>query len=910
MKCILQTNDLISTSEIENFENIKYEHQKQFIAIINRRNKNPDQRKRKLPDESCKSFTVSCVDSEEICFACLSVIAKNTLCVRYIESTFQGSQILHLTCLCQKRESFNFPWSGKLLQGYGELQNHHQYIVDISLPSLVESERQTKSIRTLEPVACSSELEAKIASQSEKFLENRYQLQAFSNENLADLLTLNGYEVSWKDREELLNACADIFTFGRLGKCKKCHDGSLVFSKHGYTCNGWKNEWMKCKHFEETPARSECKIPDYWKFVEFFQTFKPSVDHRAVRPKPEIEIQMEPSTTKRSLAVCRGIKAIVEQLEDTVDPKSMLGPKATVYRDGYNVSYSYVLVHLNSANKIDKFFKMQVLKDVFFGFGPLLSTASKFYVFKHWSSYPSFESNSSLEAFTSLESSTSEFEMVFKEKTGNDWNSTSKLKKLSGKFHLLKIEDNLSFFLHILPQFLQGKRFPTIFQTSESILQDPEDNQVNCCRASILGYFSCVLTFVDIENNKNSFCRLEISPGSELHSYQLTSTCGRIGAASSSSHIETFRSFDELMGKFESVFLEKTGNEWKSRSNFKPMPGKYFLNDFTSYSVNSNEVMKLLKFIKVVDKDLQLKPELLPLGRLSPQQLQTAMMTLFELEEATKNQSPRETLIGLSKKFFTLLPLDSKSKEIPVVDCREEVNKQHIKLHSIREFESSIGELELRYSQLDADIKVLDRTSGEFRMIEKYAMNTLVHEYKMNVLDIFKVKRRSEEDRFQPFSNFHNRMLLWHGSPTRNIASIIKQGLKITGISSGDMFGRGIYFADVISKSANYCKGEEGPGILLLCQVALGNIHDVLRSQKFTSPPATFNSIRGIGVTQPNFSSAHTRSDGVIVPLESPLMYSVNDLPITSRPTLKYNEYIVYNEAQIKLEYLVKFEKV
>jgi hypothetical protein len=38
------------------------------------------------------------------------------------------------------------------------------------------------------------------------------------------------------------------------------------------------------------------------------------------------------------------------------------------------------------------------------------------------------------------------------------------------------------------------------------------------------------------------------------------------------------------------------------------------------------------------------------------------------------------------------------------------------------------------------------------------------------------------------------------------------------------MFGKGIYFADVPSKSANYCMAnQENPeGILLLCEVALG----------------------------------------------------------------------------------------
>ena len=41
----------------------------------------------------------------------------------------------------------------------------------------------------------------------------------------------------------------------------------------------------------------------------------------------------------------------------------------------------------------------------------------------------------------------------------------------------------------------------------------------------------------------------------------------------------------------------------------------------------------------------------------------------------------------------------------------------------------------------------------------------------------------------------------------------------------GYMFGKGIYFADMVSKSANYCVASKSNpvGLLLLCDVALGN---------------------------------------------------------------------------------------
>jgi poly [ADP-ribose] polymerase len=55
------------------------------------------------------------------------------------------------------------------------------------------------------------------------------------------------------------------------------------------------------------------------------------------------------------------------------------------------------------------------------------------------------------------------------------------------------------------------------------------------------------------------------------------------------------------------------------------------------------------------------------------------------------------------------------------------------------------------------------------------------------------------------------------------------QGLRIAPPEApvtGYMFGKGIYFADMVSKSANYCctSPSDPVGLLLLCEVALGNM--------------------------------------------------------------------------------------
>ena len=72
-----------------------------------------------------------------------------------------------------------------------------------------------------------------------------------------------------------------------------------------------------------------------------------------------------------------------------------------------------------------------------------------------------------------------------------------------------------------------------------------------------------------------------------------------------------------------------------------------------------------------------------------------------------------------------------------------------------------------------------------------------------------------------------NKMLLWHGSRLTNFVGILSQGLRIAPPEApvtGYMFGKGVYFADMSSKSANYCftNKENNTGILILCEVAIG----------------------------------------------------------------------------------------
>uniref|UniRef100_A0A7J7RUZ9 Poly [ADP-ribose] polymerase 1 n=1 Tax=Myotis myotis TaxID=51298 RepID=A0A7J7RUZ9_MYOMY len=117
------------------------------------------------------------------------------------------------------------------------------------------------------------------------------------------------------------------------------------------------------------------------------------------------------------------------------------------------------------------------------------------------------------------------------------------------------------------------------------------------------------------------------------------------------------------------------------------------------------------------------------------------------------------------------------------------------------------------------------------------------------------------------------------------------------------MFGKGIYFADMVSKSANYCHTSQGDpvGLVLLGEVALGNMYELKHALHVSKLPKGKHSVKGLGKTTPDPSASITL-DGVEVPLGTGVSSGVDDT------SLLYNEYIVYDTAQVNLKYLLKLK--
>eukprot|EP00923_Selenidium_pygospionis_P048188 GHVN01083003.1.p1 GENE.GHVN01083003.1~~GHVN01083003.1.p1 ORF type:complete len:1108 (-),score=235.99 GHVN01083003.1:259-3582(-) len=149
----------------------------------------------------------------------------------------------------------------------------------------------------------------------------------------------------------------------------------------------------------------------------------------------------------------------------------------------------------------------------------------------------------------------------------------------------------------------------------------------------------------------------------------------------------------------------------------------------------------------------------------------------------------------------------------------------------------------------------------QFNMIKKMVSNThgqTHNSFKIKVEDVFVCERQGEKERFK--TDIGNRKLLWHGSRLTNWGGILSQGLRIAPPEapvSGYMFDKGIYFADMVSKSAQYCmaSSNNNTAVLILCEVALGKTYRRNQAQSNAGSKAKerdCSSCWGIGSTHPD----------------------------------------------------------
>ncbi|XWS46946.1 hypothetical protein CRYUN_Cryun14cG0111600 [Craigia yunnanensis] len=310
----------------------------------------------------------------------------------------------------------------------------------------------------------------------------------------------------------------------------------------------------------------------------------------------------------------------------------------------------------------------------------------------------------------------------------------------------------------------------------------------------------------------------------------------------------------------------------------------------------------------------------MPLGKLSKSNIQKGFEALTEIQNLLNSNaydsSVKESLIiDASNRFFTVIP----SIHPHVIRDEDDFKSKVKMLEALQDIEiasrlvgfdvDSDDSLDEKYKKLSCDITPLPHDSEDFQLIEKYLLTTHAPthtEWTLELEEVFSLEREGEFDKFAPYrEKLNNRMLLWHGSRLTNFVGILSQGLRIAppeAPATGYMFGKGVYFADLVSKSAQYCYTDrKNPvGLMLLSEVALGKVYELTKAKYIEKLPKGKHSTKGLGKKVPKKSDFVKWKDEIIVPCGKPVPSNVQ------ASELMYNEYIVYNTAQVKMQFLLK----
>lgn len=453
--------------------------------------------------------------------------------------------------------------------------------------------------------------------------------------------------------------------------------------------------------------------------------------------------------------------------------------------------------------------------------------------------------------------------------------------------------------------------------------------------------YNAVLGLVDVVRGTNSYYKIQALESDKSNSWWLYRAWGRVGTTVGGNKLERCGSKRSVIDSFKALYAEKTNNEWENRDSFKKFPNKFYPLDIDygaedeggdvkkitmrgSTSKLDKSVQDLVCMIFDVEsmkkamKEFEIDLKKMPLGKLSKKQIQSAYSVLTELQGLVEKKGTATQFLDGSNRFYTLIPHDFGMKKPPMLDTAEIIKTKTEMLDNLLEIEVAYsllkggdeGEdpIDAHYKKLKTEIKPLDKKCEEYARLLKYVQNTHAKThtmYELEVEEIFEIVREGESAKYKPFKELHNKMLLWHGSRTTNYGGILSQGLRIAPPEApvtGYMFGKGVYFADMVSKSANYCRtSKQDPlGLMLLCEVALGNMYELTHSEFVNKLPKGKHSTKGIGMTCPNPKGDYTSPDGVVIPIgegsDANRGYS----------SLLYNEFIVYDTAQINMKYLLK----
>ncbi|KAG8669494.1 hypothetical protein FPOAC2_08823 [Fusarium poae] len=476
-------------------------------------------------------------------------------------------------------------------------------------------------------------------------------------------------------------------------------------------------------------------------------------------------------------------------------------------------------------------------------------------------------------------------------------------------------------------------------------------------------------------NNNNKFYRIQVLKDPKSATFKTWTRWGRVGEMGQKAILGS-GSLDDAVKVFQKKFKDKSGLSWNDRgADPKPGKYAFVERSYNPDSDSEDEDDKAVKKEDGEDEDNAPEPECklekpvkelmelifnqqyfqqamtslnydankLPLGKLSKATITRGFQQLKNLAALFDNPNLASTEYGmsvasateqLSNTFYSLIPHAFGRNRPPVINNNRLLKKEIELLESLsdmkdaaeimktdRKTRDTIHPLDRQFAGLGMEeMTPLEHNSNEFTRLKNYLNESrgATHNMTYDVKEIFRIEREGEFKRFDDskFSKISSdRRLLWHGSRATNFGGILSQGLRIAppeAPSTGYMFGKGIYLADMSSKSAGYCcsSNSGGEALLLLCEAELGDPIQKLTIASYeagqTAKKQGMHSTWGQGRTGPSkwidAEVVHEKLKGIKMPDPNVKPGNTN----VPNAGLYYNEYICYDIAQVKLRYLLR----
>jgi len=471
--------------------------------------------------------------------------------------------------------------------------------------------------------------------------------------------------------------------------------------------------------------------------------------------------------------------------------------------------------------------------------------------------------------------------------------------------------------------------------------------------------WDAMLMQVSIERNNNKYYVLQLMESSAGR-YEVFTRWGRVNEPGQNLIVYTGTNLEAAKAAFCKKFKDKTKNAWGPgiRDKFKSLGSSekaYTLMDMADEDecaeplpeapVASSsaprakkaaakvractlpkEVQGLLGLCFNEDtiteslKTLDIDTNKMPVGRISKTQLEKGRQVLEKLAKVIAGEQ-KGSVNDLTAEFYTYVPHSFGRTRPPPLNTTEMLQGKFDLINTLTDMtivqdlmakekaDTDLAEeidhpLDRQYRELDCTIEVVPPKSEEYAYVKKYFDNT--QNGKLKLVDVFKIDRLSEAKRFAAHDSMENRKLLWHGTNIAVVVAILKTGLRIMPHSGGRV-GRGIYHASENSKSSSYVGTAKKTGVMFIDEVALGKSYEIeVDDSSLTKAPKGYDSVLAQGWTEPEPKlDLEIELDGhkVIVP-----QGKATKRPTHSRSNFSQSEYLVYQESQVRMRYMLRIE--